>query len=127
MEATSQTKMDYIEPLEAQLEKNRKELSEMEEQLNKSRNMLQAILQTINEIVIVFDKDLNIKMINRQVNFRDKNVMNFFSGYRGFVKIVQCCERFRRKGGLPLRKLSGTNIIASKPIPSRTYRGRSRE
>ncbi|MBI5967433.1 MAG: hypothetical protein HY882_06215, partial [Deltaproteobacteria bacterium] len=47
MEATSQTKMDYIGTLETQLEKSRKDLSRMEGDLNKSRIMLQAILQAI--------------------------------------------------------------------------------
>jgi signal transduction histidine kinase len=105
MEATSQTKMDYIEPLEAQLEKNRKELSEMEEQLNKSRNMLQAILQTINEIVIVFDKDLNIKMINRQVNFRDKKCHEFFFGVPGICEDCSVLRTIQEKKSISVEKV----------------------
>ncbi len=105
MEATSQTKMDYIEPLEAQLEKNRKELSEMEEQLNKSRNMLQAILQTINEIVIVFDKDLNIKMINRQVNFRDKKCHEFFFGVPGICEDCSVRRTIQWKKSIAVEKV----------------------
>src|SRR4030042_6387761 len=100
MEATSQTKMDYVGTLEAHLEKSRKELSEMEEKLNKSGNMLQAILQTINEIVIVFDKDLNIKMINRQVNFRDKKCHEFFFGVPGICEDCSVLRTMQEKRGV---------------------------
>jgi len=86
MEATSQTKMDYIWTLEAQLEKSRQDQSRTEGDLNKSRSMLQAILQAISDVVIVFDKDLNIKMINREVNFRDKKCHEFFFGVPGICE-----------------------------------------
>lgn len=42
MEATSQTKIDYIGVLEAQLEKSGKDLSRVEEDLNKTRACCRA-------------------------------------------------------------------------------------
>jgi len=105
MEATLQTKMDYIGTLEAQLEKSRKDLSRVEEDLSKSRSMLQAILQAISDIVIVFDKDLNIQMINRQVNFRDKKCHEFFFGVPGICEDCPVLRTIQEKRGLTVEKV----------------------
>ncbi|MBI5967294.1 MAG: GHKL domain-containing protein [Deltaproteobacteria bacterium] len=105
MEATSQTKMDYIGTLEAQLEKSWKDLSRVEEDLNKSRSMFQAILQAISDIVIVFDKDLNIKIINRQVNLRDKKCHEFFFGVPGICEDCPVLRTIQEKRSITVEKV----------------------
>ncbi len=105
MEATLQTKMDYIGMLEAQMEKARQELFRMEEELNKNRSMFQAIFQAINDIVIVFDTDLNIKMINRQVNFRDKKCHEFFFGVPGICEDCPVLRTIQEKRSITVEKV----------------------
>lgn len=105
MEATSQTKMDYIGMLEAQLEKTGHDLSRTEEELNKNRSMFQAIFQAINDIVIVFDTDLNIKMINRQVNFRDKKCHEFFFGVPGICEDCPVLRTIQEKRSITVEKV----------------------
>jgi signal transduction histidine kinase len=105
MEATPPTTMEYIGMLEAQMEKTRQELSRMEEDLSKNRSMFQAIFQGISEIVIVFDKDLNIKMINRQVNFRDKKCHDFFFGVPGICEDCPVLRTIQEKRGVTVEKV----------------------
>jgi signal transduction histidine kinase len=105
MDATLQPKMDNIGTLEAQLEKTRQELSGVEEELNKNRSMLKAILQTVNDIVIVFDKDLNINMINRQVNFLNKKCHEFFFGVPGICEDCPVLRTMQEKRGVTVEKV----------------------
>lgn len=105
MEATLQAKMDYIGMLETQLEKTRQDLSRMEEELNKNRSMFQAIFQAIHDIVIVFDTDLNIKMINRQVNFHDKKCHDFFFGVPGVCEDCPVLRTIEEKRGIKVEKV----------------------
>jgi len=105
LEATSQTKMDYIGMLEAQMEKTGHDLSRTEEELNKNRSMFQAIFQAINDIVIVFDTDLNIKMINRQVNFRDKKCHEFFFGVPGICEDCPVLRTIQEKRSITVEKV----------------------
>jgi len=105
MEATPQTKMDYIGTLEAQLEKSRQEFSRVEEELNKTKSMFQAIFHAINDIVIVFDKDLNVKMINRQVNFRDKKCHEFFFGVPGICEDCPVLRTIQEKKSITVEKV----------------------
>ena len=123
MEATLQTKMDYIGMLEAQMEKARQELVRMEEELNKNRSMFQAIFQAIHDIVIVFDTDLNIKMINRQVNFRDKKCHDFFFGVPGVCEDCPVLRTIEEKRGIKVEKVVRNKYYRLQTHPLVNLRG----
>jgi len=105
MEATLQTKMEQLRKLETQLEETRQELSRAKEELNKNRSMFQAIFQGIHDIVIVFDTDLNIKMINRQVNFHGKKCHEYFFGVPGTCKDCPVLRTIEEKKGIKVEKV----------------------
>ncbi len=109
--------------LEAQLEKSGKDLSRVEEHLNKTRSMLQGILQAISDIVIVFDNDLNIQMINRQVNFRDKKCHEFFFGVPGICEDCPVLRTIQEKKGLTVEKVIRNEYYRIQTHPLKNLRG----
>jgi len=117
MDNRSQTGTDSIGRLEAQLEKSRQELSQAEEKLNRSENTLQAIFQAISDIVIVFDKDLNIKMINRPVNLRHKKCHEFFFGVPGICEPCPVLQTIRGKKPLTMEKVIRNEYYRIQTLP----------
>lgn len=84
-------------------------------------------MQAISDIVIVFDKELNIQMINRQVNFRDKKCHEFFFGVPGTCEECPMLRTIQEKKGVTVEKVIRNEFYRLQTHPLISLGRRSRE
>ncbi len=108
---------DYIKSLEDQLERARSDLSRMEAELRLTQERCRTILKGVDDTVTIYDKDLNMRMINRDIDLKNKKCYEFFFNEKEMCEDCSVLKTIKEKKGFITEKKIGPKHYRIKTYP----------